>query len=243
VVKTNMDQSRFLKQQVADYYSDKVKIHGATAHGVDWNSTESQWLRFEQLLSGFSLKPDTSSFSLNDYGCGVGEMLRYLSSHNLRCQYRGYDLSEEMLTVAQTQTLPDLTYSHREGELNRSSRNATCEASPLSEDSIRFILGEEMEAADYTVASGIFNVCLDRPHPEWEAHIKTCLSRMREASRTGFSFNMLTSYSDAPLQKDYLYYANPGEWFDYCKRHFSRNVALIHDYDLYEFTIRVRLPV
>ncbi len=63
---------------------------------------------------------------------------------------------------------------------------------------------------------------------------------MNKASEKGFSFNLLTSYSDAHLKKDYLYYANPGFWFDFCKQNFSRNVALLHDYNLYEFTIRVR---
>ena len=37
-----------------------------------------------------------------------------------------------------------------------------------------------------------------------------------------------------------LYYADPCELFDRCKRRYSRNVALLHDYDLYEFTILVR---
>jgi len=37
-----------------------------------------------------------------------------------------------------------------------------------------------------------------------------------------------------------LYYADPCFIFDYCKRNFSRNVALLHDYELYEFTIIVR---
>jgi len=30
--------------------------------------------------------------------------------------------------------------------------------------------------------------------------------------------------------------------FDYCKRTYSRDVALLHDYGLYEFTILVRKP-
>jgi hypothetical protein len=28
--------------------------------------------------------------------------------------------------------------------------------------------------------------------------------------------------------------------FDLCKRRYSRNVALLHDYEIYEFTILVR---
>ena len=37
-----------------------------------------------------------------------------------------------------------------------------------------------------------------------------------------------------------LYYADPGLFFDDCKRRFSRNVAILHDYDLYDFTVIVR---
>ena len=39
--------------------------------------------------------------------------------------------------------------------------------------------------------------------------------------------------------KDYLFYADPCELFDFCKTRFSQNVALLHDYGLYEFTILV----
>ncbi|MFX7953370.1 class I SAM-dependent methyltransferase, partial [Acinetobacter baumannii] len=56
----------------------------------------------------------------------------------------------------------------------------------------------------------------------------------------GFSFNCLTSYSDEDRKRDYLYYADPCQLFDLCKRRYSRQVALLHDYGLYEFTILVR---
>ena len=39
---------------VRDYYSDKVRQHGATARGVDWNSEETQELRFSQLAPRFT---------------------------------------------------------------------------------------------------------------------------------------------------------------------------------------------
>jgi len=39
--------------------------------------------------------------------------------------------------------------------------------------------------------------------------------------------------------KDELFYANPCNFFDFCKNNFSKNVSLIHDYGCYEFTIRV----
>jgi hypothetical protein len=51
---------------------------------------------------------------------------------------------------------------------------------------------------------------------------------------------VLTKYSDKEYMKEYLYYADPLYLFDYCKKHFSKNVALLHDYNLYEFSIIVR---
>jgi hypothetical protein len=37
-----------------------------------------------------------------------------------------------------------------------------------------------------------------------------------------------------------LYYADPARLFDHCKTRFARNVTLLHDYGLYEFTMLVR---
>jgi len=51
---------------------------------------------------------------------------------------------------------------------------------------------------------------------------------------------MLTSYSDKEKQRPDLYYANPCFMFDYCMRNFSRDVALLHDYQMFDFTILVR---
>jgi hypothetical protein len=94
--------------------------------------------------------------------------------------------------------------------------------------------------SDYSVASGIFNVRLGRSDAEWRDYLEATLDTLDRSSLKGFSFNCLTSYSDAEKMKDYLYYAEPGALFDFCKRRYSRHVALLHDYGLYEFTILVR---
>jgi hypothetical protein len=100
---------------------------------------------------------------------------------------------------------------------------------------------DELEPTDFTVASGIFNVRLDVLDEEWRAYVETTLEKLAGLSRGGFAFNMLTSYSDADKMRPDLYYGDPGWFFDLCKRHYSRNVALLHDYGLYEFTMIVRL--
>ncbi|TMG79221.1 MAG: hypothetical protein E6H78_20525 [Betaproteobacteria bacterium] len=60
-------------------------------------------------------------------------------------------------------------------------------------------------------------------------------------STRGFAFNALTSYSDPQRRRPDLYYADPLDLFDHCKRHVSRLVSLLHDTPLYEFTLIVRL--
>ncbi len=66
------------------------------------------------------------------------------------------------------------------------------------------------------------------------------LHKMNRLSARGFSVNFLTKYSDADHMRPHLYYADPCYLFDYCKRNFSRNVALLHDYEVYDFTLIVR---
>jgi len=200
-------------RQVDNYYTGKVKTHGTTHWGVDWNSTESQYVRFAQLLklhSDFSQK-----FSINDYGCGYGALVDYLLQQGGTFTYSGYDISTSMIDAAR----------ERYDQLGF--------VSLTSKDT-------DLLAVDYTVSSGIFNVRFEIPDEAWERYLLDTLHKMWRISEKGIAFNCLTSYSDPEYMKTNLYYANPCFLFDYCKKHFSRQVALLHDYGLYEFTILVR---
>jgi cyclopropane fatty-acyl-phospholipid synthase-like methyltransferase len=198
--------------EVAAYYSQKLAQHGETPRGVDWNGEESQALRFEQLCK---IIDGRSQFSLNDLGCGYGALHDFLASRFLGFSYSGIDVSESMIRSAEQryQGMPQ----------------------------VRFVVSSEPAGvADYGVASGIFNVRLGRTDAEWRRYVEATLDILERTSRIGFSFNCLTSYSDAEKMRDYLYYADPCALFDLCKRRYSRSVALLHDYGLYEFTILVR---
>jgi hypothetical protein len=63
---------------------------------------------------------------------------------------------------------------------------------------------------------------------------------MWNLSLKGMAFNALTSYSDPEFMKPDLYYPDPLQVFDFCKRNLSKQVALLHDYGIYDFTILVR---
>jgi SAM-dependent methyltransferase len=211
-------KSSKILSETEKYFTDKFKTHGASPAGVDWNSREAQYLRFEQLSKIVPF--NTSEFSVNDLGCGYGELASFLREKfsNTEVQYAGYDLSEEMIASAQQ---------------NVQSK------SPFDQF-IKINSPSEMHEADYTVASGLFNKKLSFTDHDWTANILETIEQLNAKSRLGFSFNMLTKYSDVDRMKDDLFYGDPCWFFDYCKKNFSRNVALLHDYEIYDFTILVK---
>jgi cyclopropane fatty-acyl-phospholipid synthase-like methyltransferase len=208
---TDLAKPEFLSE-VATYYSAKLVEHGATALGVDWNGEESQTTRFAQLCKMINT-PD--SFSINDLGCGYGALYDYLAKEYASFLYAGVDVSDGMVQAAE----------------QRYKGNAQ----------VRFILGSlPDQVADFGLASGIFNVRMGNSDNEWRSYLEATLDVLDGTSRLGFAFNCLTSYSDEDKKRDYLYYADPLVVFDFCKRRYSQQVALLHDYGLHEFTILVR---
>ncbi len=200
--------------EISEYYTDKIKMHGCSSRGVDWKDENSQILRLHILLSVIS---SDDNFAINDLGCGYGILYEILMKNYGNFIYRGYDLSKAMIDKGIT----------KYGK----NRNAI----------FRRITGlKGVLKSDYTIASGIFNVRMKRGLKEWKEYVKDTLDYMNAKSRKGFSYNMLTKYSDRELMRANLYYADPCYYFDYCKKNFSRNVSLIHDYNLFEFTILVK---
>jgi len=199
---------------IRKYFENKLSEFGPTPGGVDYNSIQAMELRFEQLLK---ICDSTQPFSLLDFGCGFGAMAEYLQKKCSNYSYFGYDMVESMITQAKILHAP-----------------AT---------SIRFSSSlDNIPICDYVVESGIFNMRLEADYELWTQYVLQTLHQFNTLSCKGFAFNMLTSYSDEEYiqNRPDLYYADPCFYFDYCKKHFSRNVALLHDYQLYDFTILVR---
>lgn len=200
-------------RDVEAYFADKVKAHGATHEGVDFATPNAQTIRFEQLIR---LIDASEAFSINDYGSGYGALAEFLAARWSDFSYCGFDISAAMR-------------SHGEAIFGDDIR-------------VRFVDNyADLGAADYTVASGVFNIKLDIDSALWQQHVIEEIERMATVSVKGFAFNMLTSYSDPPRMRDDLYYGDPLFYFDHCKRRYSPNVALLHDYNGFDFTIIVRL--
>lgn len=197
--------------KIEKLYSNNIKEFGINSKAVGWNTNQSQNLRFDKLLQ--VITDTTSPFSINELGCGYGELFKYLNEKEFNIErYNGYDISKPMLD--------------------------SCKTYNLDNEKITLFNKSKIESkADFTITSGIFNVPFDNDKKSWEKYINDTLENMFEFSHIGIAFNLLTSFVD--YEADNLYYGNPTHFFDFCKKKFSKKVNLIHDYDLYEWTIVV----
>lgn len=209
-----MKKNKVDLKKVEELYSGNVEKFGIDSRSVGWNSADSQNLRFSKLLSMIS--EPARLFTLNELGCGYGELVKYFQKNNFNCShYHGFDISAKMIEKAKEY---------------------------IDEKNIDLILSSSITTqADYSVTSGIFNVIFDSAKTNWEDYIKDTLRNMNESSAKGFSFNLLSKYVD--YENENLYYADPAIFFDFCKKEFSKYVTLLHDYPLYEWTITVKKEV
>ncbi len=204
---------RGARAKVRTYYSGKIRHHGPTPLGVDWPNAISQYLRFAQLLKicDFS-KP----FSLNDFGCGYGALLEFLALKHPRSKitYHGVDLSTLMVEAAR--------------ECWKNNPDAT------------FALGSRCgRMADYSLASGVFNVSLGHPVREWESYVESILADLHGSSRIGFSANFMLPHDTRPGEHE-LYRTEPERWISFCASSLGSRVECLAGYGLREFTLLVR---
>lgn len=195
-----------------NYYDDKLKQFGNSPRGVDWKSAQAQEVRFDQLMRVIDA---SKRYSLVDYGSGFGPLYDYLKRKGHSLEYYGYDFLQDMVEEGRRQHAgdPDCRFINQDVELPQ---------------------------VDYAIGSGLFNIRLDASDETWTSHVIGIITRMNQLTSKGFAFNMLTKYSDAEYMRADLYYADPCFFFDHCKQNFAKNVALLHDYGLYDFTILVR---
>lgn len=195
----------------AFYYASRLAQYGATPQGVDWSGADSHERRHAQFLRLIAGR----DASVIDLGCGFGDFLRFLRAAGHHGSFIGYDVVPDMIEKARE--------LHGEG----SDRQWHVSAVPT-------------KAADYAIASGIFNVKGDIPDEDWRTYVHDTIDVLARASRLGFAFNVLSQSSDPGRRRHDLHYADPVTMLDHCLSRYGRSVGLLQDYGLYEFTLIVR---
>lgn len=201
-----------IEHNLKDYYAQKVGASDASTQ-MGWKSQWAQEVRFIQLLK---VVEGNTDFSINDLGCGNGSLYHFMKPTfgTKNFSYFGYDILPEMLA----------------------------EANKLNPDGDFTLIksASEMNHADYTVASGIFNLKYNANDAQWLEFIHDTIADMWAKSGKGIAFNCLTGYSDAEFMRPELYYTDALALFDFCQKKFTRHLALLHDYREYDFTMILR---
>jgi SAM-dependent methyltransferase len=183
---------------------------GATARGVYWRSEDGQKLRFDIMARVF--EGDEGPFTVNDLGCGYGAFFDYLAprlGHRL-ARFVGIDISPAMIQEAQTRV--------------RDPRAVFVRGLAAAED------------ADYSFASGTFNMCLESKPAEWLLYVEASLAHLFAHSRKALAFNMLAGTGKA---REGLYYADPAHFVVFCQG-LGAKVQMATGYPLEEWTIFAR---
>lgn len=197
--------------RIAELTDRFLERKGATPWGLGPRSLTDQAIRFAPLVEVIDRESD--GFTVNDLGCGFGDLHGFIRDMGLPVRgYRGHDVSETML---------------REAE----ARVAASDVEVVHSDRLD-------RPADYSFACGIFNTRFDVDELVWGDYMKAVVHNLDEHSTRGFAFNSLSTCVD--YREPHLYYADPLEMFDYCRREVSPQVALLHDYPLWEWTVLVR---
>ena len=199
-----------LLKPVADAFDHRLADWGATARGVYWKCEDGQQLRFEVLAR--VLEDDAGPFTVNDLGCGYGAFFDFLAPRlgARLLRFAGTDISPAMVAEAKAR---------------------------IADPRAVFVRGlAASEDADYSFASGTFNMCLKAAPADWVPYIEASLAHLYGRSRKALVFNMLAGPGAV---REGLYYADPARFVAFCQG-LGATVQLAMDYPLDEWTIFAR---
>jgi SAM-dependent methyltransferase len=207
-------------QSQIDYYEGLLAKHGDSPLSLDWNSRESQRLRYQVLKELFIYGKKGAGVSVLDVGCGFGDLYGYFKAEGLlsrhKISYTGTDISPKILEVARKK-YPDARFELKD-----------------------ILTDRQMPRFDYVFCSGALNIrTADREeHLEF---VKEMIFRMWDLAAYGAAINFLGEGMLPVADQDDV---NSGRYFFFspelvlsyvrfvCGRYILRN-----DYHAGDFTV------
>ena len=197
------------------HYDKLFDKYGNSVKSSQQSSRATQIKRMKILTKDIIFKRDDKVF---DFGCGTGYLFNFLKKKKkFNGIYHGCDISEKIISYNLTKF--------------KSSRVLF-----LNQNILKKKLNMKY---DYIFINGTFNNYTGN-NMQW---MKKVLSKLILNTKKKLIFNNLSRYVDYKDNK--LFYADPLEIFDFCKRKLSKNVSINHGYCIkkgvipYEFTTTV----
>ncbi len=204
-----MDSKKIIEDQIR-IYKDNFIENADSSLGTFQNDRATQHMRFEHIIKPF-LDIMNEKTTFHDFGCGSCDMYQYLADRNIKVDYSGTEVIQEMIDYAEKK-YPGIKVYNRD------------------------VLKEKVtDKYDLVVFSGGLYFPGAVPKEEWKQFVFDIIDSMFEMCTIGISFNLLTTYCD--YQVDHLFYLDPKEILDYCIKKHSRFVNIEHSYPLFEWTV------
>ncbi|NVK20220.1 MAG: class I SAM-dependent methyltransferase [Methylocystaceae bacterium] len=199
---------------IATGYAMQFQEKGATHEGVLWASEEDQKKRFQMLLAPVERDFSGQDISINDLGCGYGAFFHFIKNHPAFEQgtFYGYDICADFIKAAQTKIHDPRAQFHH-------SNTALFEA-------------------DYSFASGTFNLIGPQPIEDWTLYVKACLREFFKKTKKAMCFNLLDP--ETSMKEEWLFYADPDDFLTFCQKSLSPKTTISMNPELKGFTICVK---
>jgi SAM-dependent methyltransferase len=210
-----MDKSRQI-----EYYEGLLEKHGESYLALDWNSPESQRLRFKVLKEIFVYGRKSTGISVLDVGCGFGDFYGFLKAegviHRNRISYTGYDIAPRILEVAR-----------------RKYPDARFELKDVLED-------RRVPKFDYVFCSGALTLRTSEKDEHFD-FVKEMLFRMYDLCSCGVAVNFLSEgalpiSSPEDTNSGRYFFFKPEEIVNFV-RFVCNRFILRHDYHAGDFTV------
>ena len=191
------------RAHIIKYHNDYIKKFGLNSHqALGWRKKNEQLLRFKMLIEPNKL----NDCSVLDIGCGTGDLLEYLISNNIYCEYTGIDQIKDFITLA--------------GEKFKVHNNAS------------FLWGNfwtaDLGKYDYVLASGALSYRNADPN-----FIYKMIAHLFSLCNHTFAFNLLKKTN---LKNGGLVAYNKNEILEFCKKLSSTVILkdnyIINDYTI-----------
>jgi SAM-dependent methyltransferase len=195
----------YSKEQLLSFYNFHLKKFGDRPEALRW-TPQGQLRRYHTFLD---IAPDLSNATVLDYGCGTGDLYKFLRRQGIQVRYTGVDINENFIKLAQSK-YPECTFK------------------------VMNIDDDELEGFyDYIFICGVFNLRV----PGVQDDLKNALVALFAHCNKGLALNALSSHT--PVKDLELNYTSPEEMVRYSIENLSPYVVLRHDRIPNDFTLFV----
>lgn len=194
-------------RRIRDHYRPRIGTERPHFDILDWADAQSQQIRFKVLVDNVKL----DSCTLLDVGCGLGDLLTYLTQRKLSVTYTGVDIVNEMVQRAQ-QLHPDARF--------------VC-TDIFDKTQCTLDAGEQF---DVVFCSGMLNLDLGNARE----FLVTAIERMLELSRKCLVFNLLHIRSEHHYE--HCVYHDP-QMVKELLSEYGCDVRIVDDYLPNDFTV------